>query len=56
MSEGKRKLEELDNKLSADLSSEDREKVEKEKEALNRSIIEEEMKLTIQSQAKDANG
>ena len=45
VSEGKRKLEELDNKLSADLSSEDREKVEKEKEALNRSIIEEEVEV-----------
>ena len=31
VSEGKRKLEELDNKLSADLSSEDREKLERER-------------------------
>ena len=45
VSEGKRKLEEHDNKLSADLSSEDREKLEKEKDALNRSIVEEEIEV-----------
>merc|ERR1712072_288217 len=47
VTDGKKKLEELEKVLDKDLPSESREKLEQEKEALNRSVVEEEAEVNV---------
>lgn len=54
MTNGKKKLEELEKVLDKDLPSEAREKLEQEKEALNRSVAEEEAEVNVTKDKRKA--